>query len=398
VKSGYLFPCILYGPPGSGKTSFAKVLEKLLSWNFLYFRGSSGQISELKKTLNQWSKQRRGTTPLVLFVDEIHRLNKSQQDFFLPLVESGAVVLIGATTENPGFEINPALLSRCKVLVFKALSEDDLVIIQKRALEKDEYLISLGVETREDLLHQIAQMSGGDARFALTTLEMVLEFARAEGREEATTELLSQLFEEGRRLTAKKKSEEHYDLISAFIKSMRGSDPDAALYYLVRMIDAGEDPRFIARRMVILASEDVGLADPMALLVAVAAAQAVEHVGLPECILNLAEAAVYLSVTPKSNAVYRGVSNARKVAKEHPEAQVPLKLRNPVTKMMKKWGYGEGYLYPHDYGGFVKESYLPDVLKGRIFYHPTNFGKEKQIKERLKRLWNGLKDYGSQNR
>ncbi|RKX44820.1 MAG: replication-associated recombination protein A, partial [Thermotogae bacterium] len=239
---------------------------------------------------------------------------------------------------------------------------------------------------------------GGDARFALTTLEMVLEFARAEGREEATTELLSQLFEEGRRLTAKKKSEEHYDLISAFIKSMRGSDPDAALYYLVRMIDAGEDPRFIARRMVILASEDVGLADPMALLIAVAAAQAVEHVGLPECILNLAEAAVYLSVTPKSNAVYRGVSNARKVAKEHPEAQVPLKLRNPVTKMMKKWGYGEGYLYPHDYGGFVKESYLPDVLKGRIFYHPTNFGKEKQIKERLKRLWNGLKDYGSQNR
>jgi len=398
VKSGYLFPCILYGPPGSGKTSFAKVLERVFSWNFLYFRGSSGQISELKKTLSQWSKQRSRTAPLVLFVDEIHRLNKSQQDFFLPLVESGAVVLIGATTENPGFEINPALLSRCKVLVFKALSEDDLVTIQKRALEKDEYLISLGVVAREDLLRQIAQMSGGDARFALTTLEMVMEFARAEGREKATPELLSQLLEGGRQLTARKRSEEHYDLVSAFIKSLRGSDPDAALYYLVRMIDAGEDPRFIARRMVILASEDVGLADPMALLIAVAAAQAVEHVGLPECILNLAEAAVYLSVTPKSNAVYRGVSNARKAAKEHPEAQVPLKLRNPVTKMMKEWGYGEGYLYPHDYGGFVKESYLPDVLKGRVFYHPTNFGKEKQITERLKRLWDGLKDYGNQNR
>ncbi|MDI3516681.1 MAG: putative ATPase [Thermotogota bacterium] len=343
--------------------------------------------------LNQLSKQRGSTMPFVLFVDEIHRLNKGQQDFFLPLVETETITLIGATTENPGFEINPALLSRCKVLVFKVLSEDDLVTIQKRALEKDEYLKSLGVEVEEELIRRIAQMSGGDARFALTTLEMVMEFASAEGKNRATIELLSTLLESGRQLTSRKKSDEHYDLISAFIKSLRGSDPDAALYYLVRMIDAGEDPRFIARRMIILASEDVGMADPMALLIAVAAAQAVEHVGLPECVLNLAQAAVYLSVTPKSNAVYLGVSKAKEAVKEHPEAQVPFKLRNPVTRMMKEWGYGKDYHYPHDYGGFVKENYLPEELKGRVFYHPSDSGKEKQVAEQLRRMWSGFKEY-----
>jgi len=395
LEEGKLFSCILYGPPGCGKTSFARVLQKKYGWNFLYFSASSGSVAELKKLL---TKRAGGTAfggKLVLFVDEIHRLNKAQQDVFLPYLESKDLILIGSTTENPSFEINPALLSRCRVLVFKPLSREDIKTILEKALKEDKVLSSYGIRVDKKVLDEISLMSNGDARFALSTLELVVEFDYAEGKTEVDTGILEQLVASAGHKKRSSIDEEHYNLASAFIKSMRGSDPDAALYYMVRMLEEGEDPPFIARRMVILASEDVGLADPQALLIAVAAAHAVEYVGMPECILNLAEAAIYLSVAPKSNAVYVAIGKAKEFIKEHPDIEIPLKLRNPVTKLMESWGYGNGYSYPHKYGGFVQTSYMPKGFENIVFYHPTGNGHEDEILKRLEFLWRGIKIYNS---
>ncbi len=384
LEKGSIFSCILYGPPGCGKSSIAELIKKYVNAEFYSFSGALHGAAEIKQAMNRALEMRRYGKQTVVFIDEIHRLNKAQQDLLLSKVEDGTITLIGATTENPSFEIIPPLLSRCRVIFLKPLSNEDLVRIMKRALVVDQKIASYEISVNDDVLESIALLSQGDARFALNTLEMAIETAKSMNEKvldlktlQASTSYKPQGY----------RSEEHYDFASAFIKSLRGSDPDAALYYMMRMIESGEDPMFIARRMVILASEDIGLAEPMALLVAVSAAQAVEYVGLPECVLNLAQAAIYLASAPKSNSVYMAVETARNVAKQSTNLQVPLFLRNPVTKLMKSAGYGDGYIYPHEVGGFVKRSYMPDELRKIRIYVPKEIGKEVNIKKKLEELW-----------
>lgn len=384
LEKGSIFSCILYGPPGCGKSSIAELIRKYVNAEYYSFSGALHGAAEIKQAMNRAQEMKKYGKQTVVFIDEIHRLNKAQQDLLLSKVEDGTITLIGATTENPSFEIIPPLLSRCRVIFLKPLSNEDLVRIMKRALIVDQKIANYGISVNEEVLESIAQLSQGDARFALNTLEMAIETAKTMDEKildlrilQASTSYKPQGY----------RSEEHYDFASAFIKSLRGSDPDAALYYMARMIDSGEDPMFIARRMIILASEDIGLAEPMALLVAVAAAQAVEYVGLPECILNLAQAVIYLAAAPKSNSVYLAVETAKNVAKQSVSLQVPLFLRNPVTKLMKNAGYGEGYIYPHEVGGFVRRSYMPDELKKVKIYLPKDIGKESNIKKRLEELW-----------
>ncbi|HEY8542418.1 MAG TPA: replication-associated recombination protein A [Pseudothermotoga sp.] len=384
LEKGNIFSCILYGPPGCGKSSIAELIRKYVNAEYYSFSGALHGAAEIKQAMNRAQEMKKYGKQTVVFIDEIHRLNKAQQDLLLSKVEDGTITLIGATTENPSFEIIPPLLSRCRVIFLKPLSNEDLVRIMKRALIVDQKIANYGISVNEEVLESIAQLSQGDARFALNTLEMAIETAKTMDEKildlrilQASTSYKPQGY----------RSEEHYDFASAFIKSLRGSDPDAALYYMARMIDSGEDPMFIARRMIILASEDIGLAEPMALLVAVAAAQAVEYVGLPECILNLAQAVIYLAAAPKSNSVYLAVETAKNVAKQSVNLQVPLFLRNPVTKLMKNAGYGEGYIYPHEVGGFVRRSYMPDELKKVKIYLPKDIGKESNIKKRLEELW-----------
>lgn len=394
VESARLFSMILYGPPGTGKTTIGRIISGLLppEYEIVFFSASLQGTADLKKIFSRAEQLKRHRRQLVLFVDEIHRLNKAQQDVFLPVVESGTIVLIGATTENPSFEINPALLSRCRLVIFRQLSSRDILQLLETALARDTMLKDMGIEVGETVLDVISENSGGDARIALNLLDTLCDSAYAMNRPLLDLELMNELstLPTGR---YSKKGEEHYDLASAFIKSIRGSDPDAALYYMHRMLESGEDPKFLARRMVILASEDIGLADPMALLVAVAAFEAVEKVGLPECALNLSEAAIYLSISPKSNRVYLAMSDAKETVKSTVNEPVPLHLRNPVTDMMKKLDYGKGYVYPHNTGGFYERYYLPDRIKSKVFYKPSDIGKEKSVKERLKRLWKQLKKY-----
>jgi putative ATPase len=346
----------------------------------------------LKKHFEHGERLKRVGQQLVLFVDEIHRLNKSQQDVFLPVTEKGLIILIGATTENPSFEVNPALLSRCRLVILKNLKQEDIANLLRKAMVKDSLLRESCVKVNEDVIDVISQSSGGDARIALNLLDTLVESAAALDRPVLDLEVMNELsvLPSGRYT---KKGEEHYDLISAFIKSMRGSDPDAALYYMLRMLEGGEDPKFIARRMVIFSSEDIGLSDPMALVVANAAFEAVNNVGLPECKLNLSEAAIYLSVATKSNRTYSAMSKAQESVKKTPNLEVPLKLRNAVTKVMKEMGYGKGYNYPHSSGGFSREFYLPESIKEEVFYVPGESGKEKLVLQRLRSLWKGMKNY-----
>ncbi|MFN4190924.1 MAG: replication-associated recombination protein A [Pseudothermotoga sp.] len=394
LEKGTIFSCILYGPPGCGKSSIAELIRKYVNAEFYAFSGALHGAAEIKQAMNRAQEMRRYGKQTVVFIDEIHRLNKAQQDLLLSKVEDGTITLVGATTENPSFEIIPPLLSRCRVIFLKPLSNDDLVRIMKKALVVDQKIANYGISVNEEVFESIAQLSQGDARFALNALEMAIETAKNMNEKVLDSKVLqasTSYKPQGYR------SEEHYDFASAFIKSLRGSDPDAALYYMMRMIEAGEDPKFIARRMVILASEDIGLAEPMALLVAVAAAQAVEYVGLPECVLNLTQAAIYLAAAPKSNSVYLAVQAAKEIAKQSANLQVPLFLRNPVTKMMKNVGYGDGYIYPHEVGGFVKRSYMPDELRKIKIYVPKEIGKEVNIKKRLEELW-GKEKYSQEER
>lgn len=394
LERGSIFSCILYGPPGCGKSSIAELIRKYVNAEFYSFSGALHGAAEIKQAMNRAQEMKKYGKQTVVFIDEIHRLNKAQQDLLLSKVEDGTIILVGATTENPSFEVIPPLLSRCRVIFLKPLSNEDLVRIMKRALIVDQKIANYGISVNEDVLESIAQLSQGDARFALNTLEMAVETAKTMNEKildlkvlQASTSYKPQGY----------RSEEHYDFASAFIKSLRGSDPDAALYYMMRMIESGEDPMFIARRMIILASEDIGLAEPMALLVAVAAAQAVEYVGLPECVLNLTQAAIYLAAAPKSNSVYLAVETAKNVAKQSGNLQVPLFLRNPVTKLMKDVGYGDGYIYPHEVGGFVKRSYMPEELRKIKIYIPKEIGKEVNIKKRLEELW-GKEKYSQEEK
>jgi putative ATPase len=365
---------ILWGPPGCGKTTLAYLLAKTMNAPFAAFSAVLSGVKELRQIIDEARDQRRlHGKPTILFVDEIHRFNKAQQDAFLPHVEQGLIILIGATTENPSFEVIAPLLSRTRVVVLEALNEEALVLLLQRALADEERGLGGQHLTATDEAYAfIAQHAQGDARMALNTLEMAATLAAQKG----TTEIDLSLAEEAaqhKALLYDKGGEEHYNVISAFIKSMRGSDPDAAVYWLMRMVEAGEDPLFIARRMVIFAAEDIGNADPHALPLAIATKDAVHFVGLPEGRIPLAQAVTYLATAPKSNASYKAMLAAAEDVKKYGPLPVPLHLRNAPTKLMKGLGYGKGYQYAHDYeGAAVEQQHLPDKLRERRYYLPKN--------------------------
>ena len=377
---------ILWGPPGVGKTTLANVVANLTKAEFVNYSAVTSGIKEIKEIMARAESGRRLGMRTVLFVDEIHRFNKAQQDAFLPYVEKGSIILIGATTENPSFEVNSALLSRCKVFVLKALGEDDLVALLRRALTDERGFGRLGVQVADDMLRKIALFSNGDARNALGTLETAVANAEfdAEGRPSVTEKVLSQVISR-KALMYDKTGEEHYNIISALHKSMRNSDPDAAVYWLARMLEGGEDPLYIARRCVRFASEDVGLADPNALLLANAVWDSCHNLGVPECNVHLTEIVVYLSLAPKSNAMEQAYNRAARDAQEMMAEPVPLQIRNAPTRLMKELEYGKGYTYAHNTDEKIaRMSCLPDSLAGRRYYTPSGLGREASMKARLK--------------
>lgn len=387
IERDQLQSMILWGPPGSGKTTLARIIASATHSYFISFSAVLSGVKEIREVIKEAEDQRRfHRQRTILFVDEIHRFNKAQQDAFLPHVENGLLVLIGATTENPSFEVISPLLSRTRVFTLNPLTGDQLRIILNRALEdKERGLGRISVDLAPGLLDHIAIMADGDARISLNVLEMAVMTTPPDGKQvrRITVEVLESVMQK-RALLYDKDGEEHYNLISALHKSLRGSDPDAALYWLGRMLEAGEDPLYIARRMVRFASEDIGNADPQALQVAVAAVQAVNFVGMPEADLALGQAAVYLATAPKSNSLYVAYRTVQKDIRQTLSLSVPLYLRNAPTKLMKELGYGKGYRYPHDFPGHhVEENYLPEELKGRIYYRPTDQGYEGEIKKRL---------------
>jgi putative ATPase len=385
LHSGKLRSLIFWGPPGSGKTTLAQLIARSAHAITLNFSAVTAGVKDLKKIVQEAEQLQRVGQRTVLFVDEIHHFNKSQQDNFLPHVERGTLVLIGATTENPSFEVISPLLSRCQVLVLKTLSPAEVGRVIDRALQDDqrglgEMKLNLSAEGRDFLI----QHSQGDCRTALNALENAANLAEAQGDKEIGLTQIQEALQ-SRALQYDKSGEEHYNVISAFIKSMRGSDPDAALYWMMRMIEAGEDPLFIARRMVIFAAEDVGNADPRALQLAVAAKDAVHFVGLPEGRIPLAQAAVYLASAPKSNASYKAMLAAAEDVQASGALPVPLHLRNAPTGLMHELGYGKGYQYAHDFADHVVEQqHLPKELLGRRYYTPADSGYEAEIKGRLK--------------
>ena len=377
---------ILWGPPGSGKTTLARIIASLTKSRFVSFSAVTSGIVEVKKTIVEAKKLKTvDGRPLLLFVDEIHRFNKAQQDAFLPHVEDGTIVLLGATTENPSFEVIGPLLSRARVLVLKELSSEHVVSIARRALADTERgLGKLDIKVDQEVLGYIADVAHGDARVALNALDYAASvLGRAKGERLLTRKIAEDALQKPM-LTTDKAGESHYNLISALHKSLRGGDVDAALYWLARMCEAGEDPLFIARRLVVFASEDVGNADPHALPLVVAAKDAVDFLGYPECTLPLAQAVTYLALAPKSNASYLAYGVAAGTAREKPPYPVPLHIRNAPTRLMKGLGYGKDYKYPHDYeGAFVLQEYLPEALRNIRFYLPKDSGFERELAERL---------------
>ena len=392
IESDQISSMIFWGPPGVGKTTLARIIANRTKAEFIDFSAVTSGIKEIRSVMQQAEDNRRYGERTIVFVDEIHRFNKAQQDAFLPFVEKGSIILIGATTENPSFEINGALLSRCKVFVLQALSADELTELLLHAMEDERGFGGQTVRMQdEDMLRAIAVFANGDARTALSTLEMVVLNGAVDGNGEVcvSRETLEQCISK-KSLLYDKNGEEHYNLISALHKSMRNSDPDAAVYWLARMLEAGEDPLYIARRVTRFASEDIGLADPRALEIAVAAYQACHFIGMPECSVHLTEAVVYMSLAPKSNSLYLAYERAKEDAAKQLAEPVPLIIRNAPTKLMKELDYGKGYQYAHD----TKEKLtnmqcLPDSLLGREYYRPTEQGLEGRFKTRLEdiRRW-----------
>jgi putative ATPase len=391
IENDRIFSMILWGPPGCGKTTLAFIIASSTGAFFAPVSAVSASVNDLRKIIQQAAERRKvHLQKTILFIDEIHRFNKTQQDAVLPFVEDGTVVLIGATTENPSFEVTSPLLSRTRVLPLKPLTEDEIKVLILRALrDKFQGIGELNADLSADGMSHLIAMSNHDARVALNTLETAAQntVPDEEGRRHITLSVIEDALQR-RAVLYDRAGEQHYDLISALHKSMRDSDPDAAIYWLTVMLEAGEDPLYVARRLVRFASEDVGLADPQALVVAMAAQQAVHFIGMPEGNLALAEAAVYLATAPKSNSLYEAYETVRKEIKGGSSDQVPMNIRNPVTPLMKEMGYGEGYKYAHDYPGhFVEQQHLPDSLKGKQFYRPGHFGYEKHIFDRLRGWW-----------
>ena len=385
IESDRIPSMIFWGPPGVGKTTLASIIARKTNAEFITFSAVTGGIKEIREVMKQADTNRNFGARTILFVDEIHRFNKAQQDAFLPFVERGSIILIGATTENPSFEINGALLSRCKVFVLKPLSPDDLMGLLRRGLG------ILNIKADDDILRAIAEFANGDARSALSLLEMA---AINSDNATITPEILEQCTSR-KSLLYDKNGEEHYNMISALHKSMRNSDPDAAVYWLARMLEAGEDPLYIARRVIRFASEDIGLAEPNAMSMAVAAYQACHFVGMPECSVNLAQAVIHMSVVPKSNAVDAAYNLARNDALHSMAEPVPLHIRNAPTKLMRELDYGKGYKYAHDYEGHITAmECLPENLRGREYYRPTEQGSEVNYKRRIENIRKWRKQNG----
>ena len=394
IESGQLPSMILWGPPGSGKTTLAFIIANTTASHFSSVSAVTAGVADLRRIIDE-AKERRKLyqQKTILFIDEIHRFNKSQQDAVLPFVEDGTITLIGATTENPSFEVISPLLSRARVYTLNPLTEKEINLIIQRAIQdKERGLGNLNVKIDDDALQQLITVSNSDARIALNAIELAAMTTQPDA--ESTRHITLSIIEEAlqhRALMYDKAGEQHYDLISALHKSLRDSDPDACLYWLARMLEAGEDPLYIARRLVRAASEDIGMADPQALVVAMAAQQAVHFIGVPEGNLALAEAAVYLATAPKSNSLYTAYSAVQHEVKQGKNEPVPLHLRNPVTKLMKDIGYGKGYKYAHNFPDHVVEQqHLPDSMKNKKFYFPGELGYEKQVNDRLK-AWRNIK-------
>ena len=387
IESGEVCSLILWGPPGTGKTTLAHIIAKSSNYHFASFSAVTSGIKEIKKVIQEAAGQKNLTRKkTLLFIDEIHRFNKAQQDAFLPHIENGTITFIGATTENPSFEVVAPLLSRARVVVLELLNQDDLLAILHRALtDEKKGMGKHPIEIDPQALLHIARYSHGDARVTLNALELIVHAAAPDANGHRTISLAqAEEAMQKKSLLYDKDGEEHYNLISALHKSMRGSDPDAALYWLARMLEAGEDPLYLARRMVRFASEDIGNADPRALQVAISAKEAFHFIGLPEGKLALAQAAVYLATAPKSNAIYTAYASAQKDVRREGALPVPLHIRNAPTELMGTLGYGKEYHYAHHYSNaYVKQDYLPEKLRGRTYYRPSERGFEKIIKERL---------------
>jgi len=378
------FSMILWGDPGCGKTTLAMLIAEDLDMESEFLSAISAGVADVRKVIQRGRENKVRGVKTLLFIDEIHRFNKAQQDAVLGAVEAGDVILIGATTENPSFSVISPLLSRARVLKLKPLSEDELLNILNQTLEKDELIKKRNIRFDDGVKEKAVKLAQGDARRLLNLLEIAVMMSESGVIDD---QLLKESLKEIA-VNYDKDGERHYDTISAFIKSIRGSDPDAAIYYLARMIEGGEDPIFIARRMIILASEDIGNASPQALPIAVAAMTAAQNIGFPEARIPLAQCAIFLASSPKSNATELAIDKALGMVREGGSYEIPLHIRNAPTKLLSEIGYGKGYRYPHSYPGhFVKEQYLPDEIKDTVFYQPTNLGSEAQIKQRLETLW-----------